>query len=481
MGPPPGPPTALANSGAAVRIEALTVAAVPATVATLRPPEASSRDIAERVAVIIADVRARGDAAVAAATARFDWPLATAADIAVPAADLDAAYADVEPQLLEALRTARDNCTFFHRHELREDWEDVGAQGQVLGIRHLPVDRAGLYVPGGQGAYASTVIMNSVPALVAGVKELVICTPPGRDGAVNRSVLAAARLMGVERVFRVGGAQAIAAMANGTETVPQVDVICGPGNAYVMEAKRQVYGRVGIDSLAGPSEVLVVADSTADPEWIAADMLAQEEHGSGAEAMLIAQTKALCEAVERAVTRLLAERGGDAPAAPAANAGPGAPPEGGAAGTPPTAAGAGLGARRFWAFYPGEGEDFLELAAALVNSYAPEHLEVQVADPRGFLARVRSAGAIFLGQGTPTAFGDYIAGSNHVLPTGGSARFSSPLSVDTFMRKSSFVEVPVGSARLLTSGLARIADSEGFFFHRRSAELRTERDEPRTD
>ena len=457
-----------------MRIEALTVAAVPATVVALRPPESSSHDIAERVATILADVRVRGDAAVADATARLDWPQATAATIAVPAADLDTAYAQVEPQLLEALRTARDNCTFFHRHELRADWEDVGAQGQTLGIRHLPVERAGLYVPGGLGAYASTVIMNSVPALVAGVKELVICTPPGRDGAVNRSVLAAARLMGVERVFRVGGAQAIAAMAYGTETVPRVDVICGPGNAYVMEAKRQVYGSVGIDSLAGPSEVLVVADSTARPEWIAADMLAQEEHGSGAEAMLVAQTRELCAAVERAVAHLVAGRGSGKPAAPSGVAGLGSP----AATAPPPAAGADLGARRFWAFYPAESEEFLELAAALVNTYAPEHLEIQLADPRGFLARVRSAGAIFLGHGTPTAFGDYIAGSNHVLPTGGSARFSSPLSVDTFMRKSSFVEMPVDSARLLTPSLVRIADSEGFFFHRRSAELRAEGGEP---
>jgi histidinol dehydrogenase len=477
-----------------MRIEALTAAAVPATVASLRPAEASSRDIAERVAAILADVRSRGDAAVAAATARFDWPEATAANIAVSSAAIDAAHAQVEPRLLDALRTTRDNCTFFHRHELRPDWEDVGAQGQVLGIRHLPVERAGLYVPGGLGAYASTVIMNSVPALVAGVKELIICTPPGRDGAVNASVLAAARLMGVEQVFRVGGAQAIAAMAYGTQTVPRVDVICGPGNAYVMEAKRQVYGSVGIDSLAGPSEVLVVADSTARPEWIAADMLAQEEHGSGAEAMLVAQTKELCEAVERAVAMLVEARGGtpdappsaEPPAAPRGAAPRGAPPAAAAHSevphteAPPSSAPAagGLGARRFWAFYPAAGEDFLELAAALVNDYAPEHLEVQVADPRGFLGRVRSAGAIFLGHGTPTAFGDYIAGSNHVLPTGGSARFSSPLSVDTFMRKSSYVEMPVQAARQLTDRLASIADSEGFFFHRRSAELRAESAEP---
>ena len=465
-----------------MRIEGLTAAAVPATVAALRPAESSSRDIAERVAAILADVRSGGDAAVAAATARFDWPGANDANIAVPVAAIDAAYAHVEPGLLDALRTTRDNCTFFHRHELRPDWEDVGAQGQVLGIRHLPVERAGLYVPGGHGVYASTVIMNAVPAQVAGVGELVICTPPGRNGAVNASVLAAARLMGVGKVFRVGGAQAIAAMAYGTRTVPRVDVICGPGNAYVMEAKRQVYGSVGIDSLAGPSEVLIVADSTARPEWIAADMLAQEEHGSGAEAMVVAETRELCEAVERAVALLVEGRGGT-PAAPRGAAPPGAAPCGAAApssvpsGAEPDRAG--FGARRFWAFYPAEGEDFLDLAAALVNDYAPEHLEIQVADPRGFLGRVRSAGAVFLGHDTPTAFGDYIAGSNHVLPTGGSARFSSPLSVDTFMRKSSYVEMPAAAVRLLTDRLASIADSEGFFFHRRSAELRAGGGEPK--
>jgi len=443
-----------------VRIKQLALASVASEVAALRPTQEASRDVAETVAAILADVRARGDEAVVAATTRFDWPEASPAAIAVAPADLEAAYAEVASGLLEALQTTRDNCMFFHRHELRADWEEVGPQGQTLGIRHLPVERAGLYVPGGLGSYASTVIMNSVPALVAGVAELVVCTPPGRDGSVNRSVLAAARLMGVEKVFRVGGAQAIGAMAYGTETVPRVDVICGPGNAYVMEAKRQVYGTVGIDSLAGPSEVLVVADSTARPEYVAADMLAQEEHGSGAEALLVAETKDLCEAVERAAEELAGSYGARGAAAATRD---GSGSEAGA-----------LGARRFWAFHPTNGEDFLELATALVNSYAPEHLEIQVADPRGFLAGVRSAGAVFLGHGTPTAFGDYIAGSNHVLPTGGSARFASPLSVDTFMRRSSVVEMPPSAARLLTPRLAVVADSEGFWFHRRSAELRTE-------
>ncbi len=269
----------------------------------------------------------------------------------------------------------------------------------------------------GLGSYASTVVMNAVPARVAGVKELVICTPPGRDGTVNPSVLAAARLMGIERVFRAGGAQAIAAMAYGTETIPRVDVISGPGNAYVMEAKRQVYGSVGIDSLAGPSEVLVVADRTARPEWIAADMLAQEEHGAGAQAVLVAESEGLCVQVGEALLRLRL----------AADAG----------GTEGRPAGRENGDLR--AFYPAPGEEFLDLAARFVNSYAPEHLEIQLAKAEAFLPRVGSAGAVFIGHLTPTAFGDYVAGSNHVLPTGGTARFASPLSVDTFMRRFSFV------------------------------------------
>jgi histidinol dehydrogenase len=291
--------------------------------------------------------------------------------------------------------------------------------------------------------------MNAVPARVAGVGELVVCTPPGRDGTVNSSVLAAARLMGIDRVFRAGGAQAIAAMAYGTETIPRVDVICGPGNAFVMEAKRQVYGAVGIDSLAGPSEVLVVADGTAHPQWVAADMLAQEEHGSGAQAVLMADSERLCREVDEALDRLRPLGAGSA--------------EG------PLGNGTVAGLR---AFYPADGEEFLDLAGRFVNSYAPEHLEIQVAEPREFLLRVRSAGAIFVGPLTATAFGDYVVGSNHVLPTGGTARFASPLSVDTFMRRSSVVEMASEAVKALKPHLAALADSEGFSFHRVSAEVR---------
>ncbi len=428
-----------------MRITAISMASLAVEVEALRPPAAAERAVAEVVAALLADVRVRGDAALVEATARFDWPEADVATLTVSTEELEAAYKEITPALLAALETARDNSTFFHRHELRLDWEATGPQGQRLGIRYLPVARAGLYVPGGLGAYASTVIMNAVPALVAGVTELIICTPPGRDGKVNPSVLAAARLMGIDRVFRVGGAQAVAAMAYGTETIPQVDVICGPGNAYVMEAKRQVFGAVGIDNLAGPSEVIVVADRTARPEWVAADLLAQEEHGSGASALLVAESEVLCREVDQALEGLR----GDAGRA-----------------TPPGAA------SRLTAFYPLAGHDFLELAAAVVDTYAPEHLEIQVADARGFLDRIRSAGAAFIGPLTPTAFGDYVAGSNHVLPTGGSARFASGLSVDTFMRRSSHVEITEAAAWLLTPHLAALADSEGFTFHRVSAEVR---------
>jgi histidinol dehydrogenase len=447
-------------------IKALTATSVALEVAALRPPESAGLEVADMVARLLADVRARGDAALVEATARFDWEGASAAALPVPADDLEAAYREADRRIITALQTARDNCTFFHRHELVADWEGEGAQGQKLGIRHLPVERAGLYVPGGLGSYASTVIMNAVPARVAGVKELIVCTPPGRDGSVNASVLAAARLMGIERVFRVGGAQAIAGMAYGTETIPRVDVICGPGNAYVMEAKRQVYGAVGIDNLAGPSEVLVVADRTARPAWIAADMLAQEEHGSGAQAVLMADSRDLCVEVEEALARL---RQAGAPS-DASDTGVAAS-RAGAPGAD-AAAGAGTGDSRPWAFYPAPGEDFLDLAATLVDCYAPEHLELQMADARGFLPRVHSAAAIFIGHRTPTAFGDYIAGSNHVLPTGGAARFSSPLSVDTFMRKSSYVEMSSEAVKALTPHLAEVANSEGFVFHRISAELR---------
>ncbi len=450
-----------------MQIHALRRDQVEAEVAALRPAESKDREVAEVVAGLLAAVRARGDQALVEITARLDWPGATAEGLEVPRAELEAAAGGIDPSLLSALETARDNLVFFHTHERRADWEAVGPQGQVLGLRYRPVERAGLYVPGGHGAYASTVLMNAVPARVAGVEELIICTPPGGDGSVDRAVLAAAHLVGVTRVFRVGGAQAVAAMAYGTETVPRVDVICGPGNAFVMEAKRQVYGAVGIDSLAGPSEVLVIADHTACPDWVAVDLLAQEEHGSGAQAVLLAESEELCLAVARAVEALRQSVGTAAKALEVTDEGQGVAD---AVAPRPTVS----PAEHLHAFFPAPGEDFEALAVALVAAYAPEHLELQVAEPRRLFARVGPAGAVFLGHHAPTAYGDYVAGSNHVLPTGGSARFSWPLSVDVFLRRSSYVELSQESAAKLSGPLATIAECEGFVFHRRSAEMRAQ-------
>lgn len=468
-----------------MRILPLTRAGTAAAVASARPSESAARDVTRVVAEILETVRTRGDQGLVETSARLDHPGATVAGLRVPAGESEEALARLDPDLRAALEVARDNCTWFHRRELREGWEAAGPQGQRLGIRYLPVDRAGLYVPGGLGAYASTVIMNAVPALVAGVGSLFICTPPGRDGAVNESVLAAARLVGVDEVYRVGGAQSVAAMAYGTETIARADVICGPGNAYVTEAKRQVFGTVGIDGLAGPSEVVIVADGHADPRLVAADMLAQAEHGSGATAVLIAASEALCREVEAQVRALRAAaetsaapvRGAPRAAEGVPAAGADAVAEGGPApqGSGDRAwaeAGAPWGESALLAFYPARAEPFAETALAFVNAYAPEHLEVHSVDPRGFLAGVTAAGAVFLGAHTPTAFGDYVAGSNHVLPTGGAARYSSPLSVDTFIRRSTVVEVPPDAAAELTPYLGRIARSEGFEFHRVSAELR---------
>jgi histidinol dehydrogenase len=421
-----------------VRIASLAPKGVAAAVASVRLADAHDRDVERVVADLLADVRRRGDAAVVEATARLDWQGADIDGLRIAPANLEAAFRRLDPGLRDSLQTARRNCTWFHEHELRDGWEERGPDGQVLGIRYVPVARAGLYVPGGLGSYASTVIMNSVPAHVAGVESLFICTPPRDDGSVNESVLAAAHLVGIEEVYRVGGAQAVAAMAYGTETIERADVICGPGNAYVTEAKRQVYGAVGIDGLAGPSEVVVVAGLGSDARLVALDMLAQEEHGSGASAVLIAASADLCDEVARALAGLRR----------AADTG------------------------NLFAFYPAEGVAFTDVAAALIEAYAPEHLELHLEDARSFLDRVRSAGAVFLGAHTPTAFGDYVAGSNHVLPTGGAARFSSPLSVDTFVRRTSVVEVPPEAAVRLTPHLARVARSEGFTFHRMSAEAR---------
>lgn len=427
----------------------LTWDTVGAEVAGLRVPAQEERRLRRTVAELVDAVEQEGDAAVVRITARFDWPAATAGHLRLPPEDIEAAVSDVDSELLGALEVAADNCRWFHERELPVDWEGEAAQGQRLGVRHLPVSRAGLYVPGGEGSYASSVIMNAIPAQVAGVEEVFICTPPDEEGRVNSSVLAAAHLLGIREVYRVGGAQAVAAMAFGTESIRRADVISGPGNAFVMEAKRQVFGAVGIDGLAGPSEVVVIADGSARPEWVGADLLAQVEHGSGAVGVLIAESEGVAEAVSRALHERDERHGG------------------------PGVEGISLPAGVH--FYHSAVADFRPLATAFVNEYAPEHLELHVRDPRAFLAGVKSAGAVFLGEETPTAFADYVAGTNHVLPTGGAARFSSGLSVRTFMRSTSVLEMGQGPAAALYPYLGRIAGSEGFLYHKLSARMRAQR------
>lgn len=432
----------------------LTWDVIGAEVAGLRIPPEAVRGLRQSVAQLVEAVEMNGDRALVEATVRFDWPEASTETLRVPVEAIENAGSEVAPELLEALRVARDNCRLFHEQEISVDWEAEAEQGQRVGIRHLPVGRVGLYVPGGIGSYASSVVMNVVPAQVAGVEQIFICTPPDQEGGVSKSVLAAADMLGVHEVYRVGGAQAVAAMAFGTESIRRADVISGPGNAYVTEAKRQVFGTVGIDGLAGPSEVLIVADDSARPDWVAADLLAQAEHGSGAVGILISEPEGFGVAVSRAIGQLQGRVTGTAPADDLE--------------VPPVPAGIHL--------YRSEVADFRGLATNFVNEYAPEHLELHVREPRSFLRGIKCAGAVFIGRGTPTAFGDYVAGSNHVLPTGGAARFSSGLSVYTFMRCTSLVEVGPESAARLSPYLTRIAESEGFVFHGLSAEMRVGRE-----
>lgn len=410
---------------------------VAATVAELRalaPPPAEVRAAA---AAIVADVRSDGDAAVLAYTSRLDH-VELPDDYAVPEGEMRAALAALSPELREALETAAANIRAYHEREAVAAWRETLAQGQVVGQQVVPLAAAGLYVPGGLADYPSSVLMTAIPAQVAGVERIVVCSPPRPGGGAAVGVAAACALLGVEHLYRVGGAQAVAAMALGTACVPRVDVIVGPGNAYVTEAKRLLAGEVGIDSLAGPSEVLVIADASGEPEWLAADLRAQAEHGSGAMACLADVGGALSGAVAAAVERLSAELGIDA------------------------------------------GNVVLvecpdrESALALSNAFAPEHLELHCADAHGLLPGVRNAGAVFVGPHAATAFADYAAGTNHVLPTGGSARFGQGLSVDAFRKRVAVVELDGPAAAALAATVATIADEEGLRAHALSARLRAE-------
>ena len=384
------------------------------------------------VAAILADVRVRGDAALAEYTARFDrW---TPGPLRVAEAEMDAAVAAIPAAQRDALHLAARRIQAFHHAQLPADLtrEEPGIR---TGMRWTPLDAVGLYVPGGKAAYPSSVLMNALPARAAGVGRIAVCVPTP-DGALNPLVLAAARLCGVDEVFRVGGAQAVAALAYGTATIAPVDRIVGPGNAYVAEAKRQVFGRVGIDSIAGPSEVVVIADGANDPRHVALDLLAQAEHDEAAQSILITDDSAFADRVAAAVEAEL-----------------GALPRAAIAGASWQAHGAVVLVR-----------DWAE-AADLTNHLAPEHLQIMVADPRALFARIRHAGAAFLGRWCPEAVGDYVAGPNHVLPTGRTARFASGLSVFDFLKRTTWVECDEAGLAAIGPAAVELARAEGLDAH----------------
>lgn len=395
------------------------------------------------VAGIIADVRARGDAALIDLTTRFDgWAPATPAALRVTPEEIEAADARIDAERRVALNLAAERIEAFHRAQLPRDLEMKDAAGLTLGMRWGAIDAVGIYVPGGKAAYPSSVLMNAIPARAAGVPRIAMCVPTP-EGELNPLVLAAAKRAGVTEIFRIGGAQAVAAMAWGTASVAPVDRICGPGNAYVAEAKRQVFGRVGIDSIAGPSEVVVIADADNDPRHVAVDLLAQAEHDESAQSILITPDATLAEAVTRAVEEELKHL--------------------------PRAAIAAESWRRHGAVILVRD---LEEAAELTNRLAPEHLQLMVADPRGLLARVRHAGAAFLGRFCPEAVGDYVAGPNHVLPTGRTARFASGLSVFDFLKRTTWVEADEAALAAVGPAAVALGDAEGLTAHARSVALR---------
>src|SRR5713226_2608014 len=413
--------------------------------ALLAAKREASPDVEAVVRAIIADVAARGDRALVELTLKFDRVDLDRVGIKVTAEEIETAYAACDRRALDALALARDRIEACHIRQKPVDDRFTDALGVELGSRWTAIEAVGLYVPGGTAAYPSSVLMNAVPAKVAGVPRLVMVVP-APEGTLNPLVLAAARLAGVDEVYRVGGAQAVAALAYGTATIAPVAKIVGPGNTYVAAAKRLVFGKVGIDMIAGPSEVLIIADRDANPEWIAADLLAQAEHDGAAQAILITDAPPLADAVEKAVAGQLAVL--------------------------PRAEVAGASWRDFGAVLLVRD---LDEAVPLIDAIAPEHLEIETRDPEALAARIRNAGAIFLGHHTPEAIGDYVAGSNHVLPTARSARFSSGLGVLDFMKRTSILKLgPDGLAALGPAAIA-LGRAEGLEAHARSVAIRLNR------
>ncbi len=396
---------------------------------------------------VLLAVKRQGDKAVLHYTTEFDKLSLKVEELRVTGAELDAAYQQVSKELLEAIRLAHRQIEAFHRQRVPKNWVHFGDDDVVLGKRYTPVDRAGIYVPGGRASYPSTVLMNAIPATIAGVPRVVMVTPPGKDKSINPAVLVAAQEAGLQEIYRVGGAQAIAALAYGTETIPKVNVITGPGNIYVTLAKKLVYGTVGIDSLAGPSEVLIIADETANPVYIAADMLAQAEHDPMAAAILLTTHAGLAMNVQVAVQRQLIDH-------PRRTL------------TEKAIAHYGLIVI----------VESLEAAAELSNEFAPEHLELEVEDPWELLPKIRHAGAIFLGYSTPEAVGDYLAGPNHILPTSGAARYASGLGVETFLKYSSIIQYSQTALEKMAGAIDVLATVEGLPSHADSVRLRVQKE-----
>jgi len=407
--------------------------------------DSTDESVERVVAEIIADVRRRGDAAVLDYTRRFDkLDAVSMQSLELPKTELAEAFAGIDNERRQALEIAAARIRGYHEHQRADSWEYQDAEGMRLGQKVTPLDRVGLYVPGGKASYPSSVLMNAVPAKVAGVAELIMVVPTPQ-GEKNALVLAAAHLAGVDRVFTIGGAQAVAALAYGTATIPQVDKIVGPGNAYVACAKRRVFGVVGIDMVAGPSEVLIIADATSNPDWVAMDLFAQAEHDEMAQSILLSPDAAFIERVSESITRLL----------------------------PSMSRAATIGAS-----LSGRGALIqvadLDEACAVANRIAPEHLELSVRDARPLVEKLRHAGAIFIGPYSSEAVGDYCAGPDHVLPTSRSARFSSPLGVYDFQKRSSLIEVSAAAAKKLGPVASELAHGEGLTAHARAAELRYE-------
>ncbi len=414
----------------------------------LKPEEIFDRSeekntVGDIVADIIANVRRNGDAALKEYSAKFDG--ADLDSLEVTAQEIEDAFSALEPEFIDVIKEAADNIREFHRHQIKTGFVITPRDGVVLGQRVIPLERVGLYVPGGTASYPSSVLMNCIPAKLAGCDEIVMVTPPSKDGSIKPAILVAAKIAGVDRIFKVGGAQAVAALAYSTETIPQVDKIVGPGNVFVAEAKRQVFGTVAIDMIAGPSEILVIADGTCNPKYVAADMLSQAEHDKNASAVLVTDSLELANAVSaelevqipqlsRAeIARVSIDNNGKIIVV-----------------------------------------DDLNKAVEMSNAIAPEHLEVCVDRTFDLLPQIRNAGSVFLGKNCPEALGDYFAGPNHTLPTSGTARFSSPLSVDDFVKRSSFISYSQSALEGVYEKIDSFAQKEGLQAHGKSVTVRFE-------